>query len=71
MKIKYIKELEGKTDLKGITNNPFYPILNTEIYTVHLDSSNLAHFFIENIEVASGTRDTLMKLITSGYFQLV
>ena len=53
------------------TNEPFFPNINNLIYTVTFDSNNRAHFFIGSTEVASGVKDALMKLFTTGHAHLV
>lgn len=71
MRIKFVKELNEEAGLKTNTNEPFLPNINDLIYTVTFDSNNLAHFFIGSTEVASGVKDALMKLFTTGHAHLV
>jgi hypothetical protein len=71
MRIKFVKELNEDTGLMTTLNEPFLPYINNLIYTVTFDSNNFAHFFIGSTEVASGVKDTLMKLFTAGHAHLV
>jgi hypothetical protein len=71
LKIKFVKKLNEGNGLKTTTNEPFLPNINNLIYTVTFDSNNRAYFFIGSTEVASGVKDALMKLFTTGHAHLV
>jgi hypothetical protein len=71
MRIKFVKKLNEENGIRTTTNEPFSPNINNLIYTVTFDSNNRAYFFIGSTEVASGVKDALMKLFTTGHAHLV